>query len=121
MENASKAEEKYAVSIHTPDSGNRINYLESKMPAMNLYRVQICQKKTQTMTDILNDPIKALTEYVSYPSVSLTPFLDGICGAREFAQGLGTWFSVGRWTPIHPVLLATRGSIMAKTCDLWTL
>ena len=25
------------------------------------------------MTDILNDPIKALTEYVSYPSVSMTP------------------------------------------------
>lgn len=65
------------------------------------------------MTDILNDPIKALTEYVSYPSVSAdSSFLDGICGAREFAtarlEELG--FSVETIeTPIHPVLLATRG------------
>ena len=77
------------------------------------------------MTDILIDPIKALTEYVSYPSVSAdSSFLDGICGAREFAtarlEELG--FSVETIeTPIHPVLLATRGSILAETCDLWTL
>lgn len=65
------------------------------------------------MSDILDDPIKALTKYVSFPSVSADPsFSDGICGAREFAsarmEDLG--FSVETIsTPIHPVLLGTRG------------
>lgn len=66
------------------------------------------------MSDLLDDPVKALTEYVSFPSVSADSFFsDGICGAREFAtarmKDLG--FSVETiGTPIHPVLLGTRGN-----------
>lgn len=65
------------------------------------------------MTDILDYPIQALTEYVRYPSVSAdSNFSAGVAGAREFAtarlQELG--FSVETIeTPIHPVLLGTRG------------
>ncbi len=65
------------------------------------------------MTATLDNPIQALSEYVSYPSVSAdSSFSDGISGAREFAtqrlQDLG--FSVETIeTPIHPVLLGKRG------------
>ncbi len=65
------------------------------------------------MSSLLNDPTKALTEYVSHPSVSADPdFSSGIEGARDFAcerlEELG--FSVELvQTPINPVILATRG------------
>lgn len=65
------------------------------------------------MTDILDHPIQALTEYVSHPSVSAdSNFSKGVAGAREFAtsrlEELG--FSVETIeTPIHPILLGTRG------------
>ena len=65
------------------------------------------------MSSLLNDPTKALTEYVSHPSVSADPdFSSGIKDARDFAcerlEELG--FSVELvQTPINPVILATRG------------
>lgn len=65
------------------------------------------------MTSLLDDPAKALTEYVSHPSVSADPgFSAGIEGARDFAcdrlRELG--FAVELVpTPINPVILATRG------------
>lgn len=65
------------------------------------------------MSDMLDHPIQALTEYVRHPSVSAdSNFSKGVTGAREFAtarlQELG--FSVETIdTPIHPVLLGTRG------------
>jgi acetylornithine deacetylase/succinyl-diaminopimelate desuccinylase-like protein len=65
------------------------------------------------MSSLLDDPTKALTEYVSHPSVSAdSSFSSGIDGARDFAcerlRELG--FSVELVeTPINPVILATRG------------
>ena len=65
------------------------------------------------MSSLLDDPAKALTEYVSHPSVSAdSSFSSGIDGARDFAcerlRELG--FSVELVdTPINPVILATRG------------
>jgi acetylornithine deacetylase/succinyl-diaminopimelate desuccinylase-like protein len=65
------------------------------------------------MSSLLDDPTKALTEYVSHPSVSAdSSFSSGIDGARDFAcerlRELG--FSVDLvQTPINPVILATRG------------
>lgn len=65
------------------------------------------------MSSLLDDPTKALTQYVSYPSVSAdSSFSSGIDGARDFAcerlKELG--FSVEMVeTPINPVILATRG------------
>ncbi len=65
------------------------------------------------MSQILDNPISALSEYVSHPSVSAdSKFSEGIRGAREFAtkrlEELG--FSVETIeTPIHPILLGTRG------------
>jgi acetylornithine deacetylase/succinyl-diaminopimelate desuccinylase-like protein len=65
------------------------------------------------MSSLLDDPTKALTEYVSHPSVSAdSSFSSGIDGARDFAcerlRELG--FSVEFVdTPINPVILATRG------------
>ena len=65
------------------------------------------------MTSLLDDPTKALTQYVSHPSVSAdSSFSSGIDGARDFAcerlRELG--FSVDLvQTPINPVILATRG------------
>ena len=65
------------------------------------------------MSSLLDDPTKALAEYVSHPSVSAdSSFSSGIDGARDFAcerlRDLG--FSVELVeTPINPVILATRG------------
>ncbi len=65
------------------------------------------------MSQLLSDPIEALTRYVSYPSVSAdSAFKEGVSGARDFAtqclKELG--FEVEHvQTPIHPVILATRG------------
>ena len=65
------------------------------------------------MSNLLENPVKALSEYVRYPSVSAdSSFAEGITGARKFAHDrlseLG--FSVETIeTPIHPVRLATRG------------
>ena len=62
---------------------------------------------------LLTDPISVLREYVSHPSVSAdSSFSDGVSGAREFAiarlEELGFEVDVVQ-TPVHPVLLATRG------------
>ncbi len=62
---------------------------------------------------LLTDPISVLREYVSHPSVSAdSSFSDGVAGAREFAiarlEELGFEVDVVQ-TPVHPVLLATRG------------
>lgn len=65
------------------------------------------------MSEILDDPIRALSEYVGHASVSAdSSFASGINGARDFAcarlRELG--FSVELVeTPINPVILATRG------------
>ena len=65
------------------------------------------------MTDILENPVAALSEYVSFPSVSAdSNFNEGVGGAREFATArlLELGFSVEIIeTPIHPVILGTRG------------
>ena len=63
--------------------------------------------------NLLSDPIGVLREYVSYPSVSAAPtFREGVAGARAFAKAcleeLGFEVDVVA-TPVHPVLLATRG------------
>ena len=65
------------------------------------------------MTVILDDPIRALTEYVSHDSVSAdSGFASGIAGARDFAcerlRELGFTVELVE-TPINPVVLATRG------------
>ena len=66
------------------------------------------------MTKILENPIDALSEYVSFPSVSAdSNFNEGVHGAREFAtarlQDLGFSIEIID-TPIHPVILGTRGN-----------
>ena len=65
------------------------------------------------MTDIRENPVAALSEYVSFPSVSAdSNFNEGVGGAREFATArlLELGFSVEIIeTPIHPVILGTRG------------
>ena len=65
------------------------------------------------MSNLLENPVQALSEYVSHPSVSAdSSFAEGIVGARKFAHDRLTelGFSVETIeTPIHPVLLATRG------------
>ena len=56
--------------------------------AMALYRQAKAspRRETESMSSLLNDPTKALTEYVSHPSVSADPdFSSGIEGARNFA------------------------------------
>ena len=65
------------------------------------------------MTDILENPVAALSEYVSFPSVSAdSNFNEGVRGAREFATArlheLGFCVEIIE-TPIHPVILGTRG------------
>ena len=65
------------------------------------------------MNDILEDPVAALSEYVSFPSVSAdSNFNEGVGGAREFATArlheLGFSVEIIE-TPIHPVILGTRG------------
>jgi acetylornithine deacetylase/succinyl-diaminopimelate desuccinylase-like protein len=65
------------------------------------------------MSSLLDDPTKALVEYVSHPSVSADPsFSIGIDGARNFAcerlRELGFSTELVE-TPINPVILATRG------------
>ena len=65
------------------------------------------------MTGILDDPIQALTEYVSHDSVSAdSGFASGVAGARDFAcerlRELGFTVELVE-TPINPVVLATRG------------
>ena len=65
------------------------------------------------MNLLLENPIEALREYVSCPSVSAdSSFSQGVTNAREFAcsmlEQLG--FSIDLVdTPIHPVIVATRG------------
>lgn len=58
------------------------------------------------------DPIKALLEYVSYPSVSTDPaYHAGMEGARNFVvgqlSGLGFKVEIIE-TPLHPIVLASR-------------
>ena len=65
------------------------------------------------MSSLLDDPTKALTQYVSHPSVSAdSSFSSGIDGARDFAcdrlKELGFAVELVE-TPINPVILATRG------------
>jgi len=65
------------------------------------------------MSTLLDDPTKALTEYVSHASVSAdSNFSAGIEGARDFAcdrlRELGFAVELVK-TPINPVILATRG------------
>ena len=65
------------------------------------------------MSEILENPIAALSQYVSFPSVSAdSNFNEGVQGAREFAtarlQELGFSIEIID-TPIHPVILGTRG------------
>ena len=59
------------------------------------------------------DPVKLLTEYVRFPSVSTDPaFKAGLDGAREFACGVlaGLGFAVEVVpTALHPIILAERG------------
>ena len=65
------------------------------------------------MNSILENPKKALAEYVSYPSVSAdSSYAEGVTGARDFAckrlRELG--FDVELVdTPINPIILGTRG------------
>lgn len=65
------------------------------------------------MSILLDSPVDALRQYVSFPSVSADQsFADGVSGAREFAcsrlKELG--FEVDLIpTPVHPIILATRG------------
>ena len=65
------------------------------------------------MSEILENPVAALSQYVSFPSVSAdSNFNEGVQGAREFAtarlQELGFSIEIID-TPIHPVILGTRG------------
>ena len=65
------------------------------------------------MTDILENPVAALSKYVSFPSVSAdSNFNEGVRRAREFATArlheLGFCVEIIE-TPIHPVILGTRG------------
>ena len=65
------------------------------------------------MSILLDSPVDALRQYVSFSSVSADQnFAEGVTGAREFAcsrlKELG--FEVDLIsTPIHPIILATRG------------
>ena len=83
--------------------------------AMTLYRSasKKLEEKFQTMSEILENPVAALSQYVSFPSVSAdSNFNEGVEGAREFAtarlQELGFSIEIID-TPIHPVILGTRG------------
>ena len=65
------------------------------------------------MNSILENPKEALTQYVSFPSVSAdSNYSEGIVGARDFACALlaelGFEINLVK-TPINPVILATRG------------
>ena len=65
------------------------------------------------MSVLLDHPTQALSEYVGHASVSAdSAFDEGVSGARGFAQArleeLGFATDLIE-TPIHPVLLATRG------------
>ncbi|MEE3061348.1 MAG: M20/M25/M40 family metallo-hydrolase, partial [Verrucomicrobiota bacterium] len=65
------------------------------------------------MSVLLDHPTQALSEYVGHASVSAdSAFDEGVSGARDFAQArleeLGFATDLIE-TPIHPVLLATRG------------
>tara|TARA_B100001027_G_scaffold80336_2_gene55034 strand:- start:7214 stop:8590 length:1377 start_codon:yes stop_codon:yes gene_type:complete len=65
------------------------------------------------MNSILENPKEALTQYVSFPSVSAdSNYSEGIDGARDFACArlaeLGFEINLVE-TPINPVILATRG------------
>ena len=66
------------------------------------------------MSDHLENPIKSLCDYVSFPSVSAdSNFNDGVTEARNFAISLlkELDFEVETIpTPIHPVILAKRGN-----------
>lgn len=59
------------------------------------------------------DPIKIITEYARFPSVSTDPqFAEGMCGARNYivAQLETLGFAVELVeTPLHPIVLAERG------------
>ena len=65
------------------------------------------------MNSILENPKKALSEYVSYPSVSAdSSYAEGVVGARNFAceRLLELGFDVELVdTPINPIILGTRG------------
>ena len=65
------------------------------------------------MNSILENPKKALSEYVSYPSVSAdSSYAEGVAGARNFAceRLLELGFDVELVdTPINPIILGTRG------------
>lgn len=60
------------------------------------------------------DPIKTITEYTAFPSVSTDPaYADGMTGARNYISGkleaLGFEIEIVE-TPKHPVILAERGA-----------
>lgn len=61
---------------------------------------------------VMLDPIKALKEYIRFPSVSTdSAYAEGMRGAREYAIGLleGLGFTVEVVeTELHPILLAER-------------
>ena len=62
---------------------------------------------------LLDDPVRALREYVSHASVSADPaFTEGVAGARAFVvarlEELDFEVDIVE-TPIHPVVLGTRG------------
>jgi len=65
------------------------------------------------MNLLLENPVEALSRYVSFPSVSAdSRFSQGVSGARDFAcsmlHDLGFTIDLVD-TPIHPVIVATRG------------
>lgn len=65
------------------------------------------------MSQLLNNPVEALTRYVEYPSVSAdSSFAEGLRGAREFAcdRLVELGFSIDLVkTPVNPIIVATRG------------
>ena len=77
------------------------------------------------MNDILENPVAALSKYVSFPSVSAdSNFNEGVGGAREFATArlLELGFSVEIIeTPIHLLFWVQRQLFLAKVGHLWSL